>query len=133
MIQASKLSELFHNAIDNGIDFVFFKDLTGDILWMEGKDTNKILTDVLSSMWLQYKEVQDKFIKEKLTYMIIENDDSNIIATTIYNYILVMKANNNTMQLGELKMHLSSLAETLNKTFEKFKDIMEEESKGLMQ
>ena len=116
MIQASKLSELFHNAIDNGIDFVFFKDLTGDILWMEGKDTNKILTDVLSSMWLQYKEVQDKFIKEKLTYMIIENDDSNIIATIIYNYILVMKANNNTMQLGELKMHLSSLAETLNKT-----------------
>ena len=75
----------------------------------------------------------DKFIKEKLTYMIIENDDSNIIATTIYNYILVMKANNNTMQLGELKMHLSSLAETLNKTFEQFKDIMEEESKGMMQ
>jgi hypothetical protein len=44
-----------------------------------------------------------------------------------------MKANNNTMQLGELKMHLSSLAETLNKTFEQFKDIIEEESKGLMQ
>ena len=74
MIQASKLSELFRNATDNGIDFVFFKDLTGDILWMEGKDTNKILTDVLSSMWMQYKEVQDKFIKENLTYMIIEND-----------------------------------------------------------
>lgn len=131
MIQASKLSELFRNATDNGIDFVFFKDLTGDILWMEGKDTNKILTDVLSSMWMQYKEVQDKFIKENLTYMIIENDDSNIIATSIYNYILVMKANNNSMQLGELKLHLSSLAETLSKTFDQFKDIMEEESKAL--
>ena len=130
MIQASKLSELFRNATDNGIDFVFFKDLTGDILWMEGKDTNKILTDVLSSMWMQYKEVQDKFIKENLTYMIIEND-SNIIATSIYNYILVMKANNNSMQLGELKLHLSSLAETLSKTFDQFKDIMEEESKAL--
>lgn len=129
MLQASKLSELFQNAISNGIDFVFLKDLTGDILWMEGKDTNKILTDVLSSMWMQYKEVQDKFIKEKMEYMIIEHDDSNIIATTIYNYILVMKANNKVMQLGEVKVHLCALAETLQSTLAEYKEIMEEDSK----
>ena len=124
MIKSSALSNLLKKAIDNGIDTVFISKKFGNILCIEGNDNNPLLNDVISSMWTEYEPTDESPLKdEKLKYLLIENDDSNVIMTNIYNYIICMKANKD-LKLGMLKKHLESLTQNLNKMLEPFKDII---------
>ena len=125
MIKSSALSNLLKKAIENGIETIFITKKSGDILCIEGNDNKSTFNDVISSMWLEYEPTEESPFKgEKLNYLIIENDDSNIIMTHIYNYIICMKSNKD-MKLGLLKKHLESLTKNLNKMLEPFKDIFE--------
>ena len=125
MIKYSALSNLLKKAIENGIDTIFISNKSGDILCIEGNENNPTLNDVLSSMWLEYETLDDSSFKgEKLNYLLIENNDSNVIMTSIYNYIICMKSNKD-MQIGMLKRHLESFTNNFKKFLEPFKDILE--------
>ena len=125
MIKYSALSNLLKKAIENGIDTIFISKKSGDILCIEGNENNPTLNDVLSSMWLEYETLDDSSFKgEKLNYLLIENNDSNVIMTSIYNYIICMKSNKD-MQIGMLKRHLESFTNNFKKFLEPFKDILE--------
>ena len=125
MIKSSALSNLLKKAIDNGIDTVFISKKFGNILCIEGNDNNPLLNDVISSMWTEYEPTDESPLKdEKLKYLLIENDDSNVIMTNIYNYIICMKANKD-LKLGMLKKHLESLTQNLNKMLIPFKEVLE--------
>ena len=124
MIKYSALSNLLKKAIENGIDTIFISKKSGDILCIEGNENNPTLNDVLSSMWLEYETLDDSSFKgEKLNYLLIENNDSNVIMTSIYNYIICMKSNKD-MQVGMLKRHLESFTNNFKKFLEPFKDIL---------
>ena len=125
MIKSSALSNLLKKAIENGIDTIFISKKSGDILCIEGNENNPTLNDILSSMWLEYETLDDSSFKgEKLNYLLIENNDSNVIMTSIYNYIICMKSNKD-MQIGMLKRHLESFTNNFKKFLEPFKDILE--------
>ena len=125
MIKYSALSNLLKKAIENGIDTIFISKKSGDILCIEGNENNPTLNDVLSSMWLEYESLDDSSFKgEKLNFLLIENNDSNVIMTSIYNYIICMKSNKD-MQIGMLKRHLGSFTNNFKKFLEPFKDILE--------
>ena len=124
MITYSALSNLLKKAIENGIDTIFISKKSGDILCIEGNENNPTLNDVLSSMWLEYETLDDSSFKgEKLNYLLIENNDSNVIMTSIYNYIICMKSNKD-MQIGMLKRHLESFTNNFKKFLEPFEDIL---------
>ena len=124
MIKYSALSNLLKKAIENGIDTIFISNKSGDILCIEGNENNPTLNDILSSMWLEYETLDDSSFKgEKLNYLLIENNDSNVIMTSIYNYIICMKSNKD-MQIGMLKRHLESFKNNFEKFLEPFKDIL---------
>ena len=124
MIKYSALSNLLKKAIENGIDTIFISKKSGDILCIEGNENNPTLNDILSSMWLEYETLDDSSFKgEKLNYLLIENNDSNVIMTSIYNYIICMKSNKD-MQIGMLKRHLESFTNNFKKFLEPFKDIL---------
>ena len=130
MIKSSALSNLLKKAIDNGIDTVFISKKFGNILCIEGNDNNPLLNDVISSMWTEYEPTDESPLKdEKLKYLLIENDDSNVIMTNIYNYIICMKANKD-LKLGMLKKHLESLTQNLNKMLIPFKDVLEKKDEN---
>ena len=75
-------------------------------------------------MWLEYHQIGETSLKEeKLSFILIENDDSNVMTTNLYNYIVCMKANKN-IKLGMLRKNLESLTINLNKKLEPFKDIL---------
>ena len=127
MIKSTVLSNLLKKAIENGMDTIFISTKSGDILCIEGNDNNPALNDVISSMWLGYESVKDSALKEeKLNFILIENEDSNTIMTSIYNYIICMKSNKD-MQLGMLKRHLESFTNNFKKMLEPFKDILEKD------
>ena len=130
MIKSSALSNLLKKSIDNGIDTVFISKKFGNILCIEGNDNNPLLNDVISSMWTEYEPTDESPLKdEKLKYLLIENDDSNVIMTNIYNYIICMKANKD-LKLGMLKKHLESLTQNLNKMLIPFKDVLEKKDEN---
>ena len=130
MIKSSALSNLLKKAIDNGIDTVFISKKFGNILCIEGNDNNPLLNDVISSMWTEYEPTDESPLKdEKLKYLLIENDDSNVIMTNIYYYIICMKANKD-LKLGMLKKHLESLTQNLNKMLIPFKDVLEKKDEN---
>lgn len=130
MIKSSALSNLLKKAIDNGIDTVFISKKFGNILCIEGNDNNPLLNDVISSMWTEYEPTDESPLKdEKLKYLLIENDDSNVIMTNIYNYIICMKANKD-LKLGMLKKHLESLTQNLNKMLIPFKEVLEKKEEN---
>ena len=130
MIKSSALSNLLKKAIDNGIDTVFISKKFGNILCIEGNDNNPLLNDVISSMWTEYEPTDESPLKdEKLKYLLIENDDSNVIMTNIYNYIICMKANKD-LKIGMLKKHLESLTQNLNKMLIPFKDVLEKKDEN---
>ena len=54
MIRSSALSDLLKKVISNGIETVFICRISGEILCMEGKDSDQTLADLISSMWLEY-------------------------------------------------------------------------------
>ena len=75
-------------------------------------------------MWIEYDQIGESSLKnEKLNSLLIENEDSYIITTNIYSYIICIKSNKN-MKLGILKKHLEGLTQNLNKMLEPFKDII---------
>jgi len=123
MIKASALSELLKKVIRNGIDIVLISNTTGEILCMESNHPNEIITDDISSIWIEYENVGNQ-LGEKLNYLLIENEDGNIMTTNIYGYILTMKAGNE-IKLGTLKKHLETLAKYLNNVLKPYKDIIE--------
>ena len=130
MIKSSALSNLLKKAIDNGIDTVFISKKFGNILCIEGNDNNPLLNDVISSMWTEYEPTDESPLKdEKLKYLLIENDDSNVIKTNIYNYIICMKANKD-LKIGMLKKHLESLTQNLNKMLIPFKEVLEKKEEN---
>ena len=130
MIKSSALSNLLKKAIDNGIDTVFISKKFGNILCIEGNDNNPLLNDVISSMWTEYEPTDESPLKdEKLKYLLIENDDSNVIMTNIYNYIICMKANKD-LKIGMLKKHLESLTQNLNKMLIPFKEVLEKKEEN---
>ena len=124
MIKSSALSTLLKKVISNGIETVFISKLSGEILCIEGKDSSQTIADLISSMWLEYYQIGENSLKEeKLNCLLIENDDSNIMTTNLYSYIVCMKANKN-IKLGMLRKNLESLTQNLNKILEPFKDII---------
>ena len=124
MIKSSALTNLLKKAIDNGIEAVFISQSTGEILCMEGNDISATLVDVIASMWFQYYQAGIESLKnEILHYLLIENDDSFIITTYLYNYIICMKSSKN-IKLGMLKKHLEILTQNLNKMLIPFQDIL---------
>ena len=124
MIKSSALSALLKKVISNGIETVFISKLSGEILCIQGKESSQTLADLISSMWFEYYQIGENSLKdEKLNFLLIENDDSNIMTTNLYSYIVCMKANKN-MKLGMLRRNLESLTQNLNKMLEPFKDII---------
>ena len=124
MIRSSALSDLLKKVISNGIETVFICRITGEILCMEGKDSDQNLADLISSMWIEYYQIGESTLKdEKMKFLLIENDNSHIITTNLYNYIVCMKVNT-SMKLGLLKKNLEGLALNLNKMLEPIKNII---------
>ena len=124
MIKSSALSSLMKKVISNGIETVFISRISGEILCIEGKESNQTLSDLISSMWSEYFQIGEASLKEeKLRCLLIENDDSNVMTTNLYNFIVCMKANKN-IKLGMLRKNLESLTQNLNKMLEPFKDII---------
>ena len=124
MIKFSALSELLKKVISNGIETVFISKITGEILCVEGKETNQTLSDLISSMWIEYLQIGEASLKEeKLHCLLIENDNSYIITTNLYSFIVCMKSNK-SIKLGMLRKNLESLTQNLNKMLEPFKDII---------
>ena len=125
MIKSSALNMLLKKVISNGIETVFISRISGEILCIEGVEINQTLPDLISSIWFEcyYKIGEESLKKEKLNYLLIENDNSNIITTKLYNYIICMKANKN-IQLGMLRKNMDGLTQNLNKMLEPFKDII---------
>ena len=124
MIKFSALSELLKKVISNGIETVFISKITGEILCVEGKESNQTLSDLISSMWIEYYQIGEASLKEeKLNCLLIENDNSYIITTNLYSYIVCMKSNKN-IKLGMLRKNLESLTQNLNNMLEPFKDII---------
>ena len=124
MIKSSALSDLLKKVINNGIETVFISRISGEILCIEGKDTSQTLSDIISSMWIEYYHIGETSLKdEKLNNLLIENEDCYILTTHLYSYIVCMKANKNN-KLGLLKKHLEGLTNNLNKMLEPFKDII---------
>ena len=131
MIKSTALTSLLKKVISNGIETVFISRISGEILCIEGKESNQTLSDIISSMWIEYYQIGEASLKdEKLNYLLIENEDSYIITTNLYSYIVCMKSK--TMKLGMLKKHLEGLTQNLNKMLEPFKDIILEKTKKLM-
>ena len=130
MIKSSALSELLKKVINNGVEIVFISRISGEILCIEGKDTSQTLSDIISSMWIEYYQIGEASLKdEKLNYLLIENEDSHIITTNLYSYIVCMKANKN-MKLGMLRKNLEGLTHNLNKMLEPFKDVILKKDEG---
>ena len=124
MIKSSALTSLLKKVIDNGIEAVFISQSSGEILCMEGNNINSTCVDVASSMWFQYYQVGEESLKnEKLNYLLIENDDSYVIMTYLFSYIICMKSNKN-IKLGMLKKHLEILRDNLNKMLVPFKELL---------
>ena len=124
MIKSSALSALLKKVISNGIETVFISKLSGEILCIQGKESSQTLADLISSMWFEYYQIGENSLKdEKLNFLLIENDDSNIMTTNLYSYIVCMKSNKN-IKLGMLRKNLESLTQNLNKMLEPFKDII---------
>lgn len=75
-------------------------------------------------MWVEYYQIGSAILKEKkLKYLVIENEDSNIIiATNIYSYIICLKGKP-TCKLGMMKVHLNALSEFINKALEPYKEL----------
>jgi len=114
MIKAKALKELLKKTLKNGVDLVFICNHSGGILAKEGIDSGSTITDVVSTIWTDYDAVGDGFLKkETLNFLILENEDSFIVATHLFGFIVCMKARNNA-NLGLVKIHLEGLTKFLH-------------------
>ena len=124
MIKSTALSDLLKKVISNGIETVFISRISGEILCIEGKESNQTLADLISSMWIEYYQIGEASLKEeKLNCLLIENDNSYIMTTNLYSFIVCMKSSKN-VKLGMLKKNLEGLTKNLIKMLEPFKDII---------
>jgi hypothetical protein len=124
MINPTALSDLFKKAINKGIETIFISTLSGGILCMEGKDINKTILDILPSIWIDYYEVEETYFnQDKLNYILIENDTSNILLSNLYGYIITVIAEKK-MKLGMLKYHLENIVNFLTQILEPYKDVI---------
>ena len=124
MIKSTALSDLLKKVISNGIETVFISRISGEILCIEGKESNQTLADLISSMWIEYYQIGEASLKEeKLNCLLIENDNSYIMTTNLYSFIVCMKSSKN-VKLGMLKKNLEGLTQNLIKMLEPFKDII---------
>ena len=118
------LSELLRKGINNGMETIIISTLGGGILCMEGKDINKTILDILPSIWIEYYEVEETYFnQDKLNYILIENDTSNILLSNLYGYIITVIAEKN-MKLGMLKYHLENIVNFLTQILEPYKDVI---------
>ena len=118
------LSELLRKGINNGMETIIISTLGGGILCMEGKDINKTILDILPSIWIDYYEVEETYFnQDKLNYILIENDTSNILLSNLYGYIITVIAEKN-MKLGMLKYHLENIVNFLTQILEPYKDVI---------
>ena len=124
MIKSSALSGLLKKVITNGIETVFISRISGEILCIEGKESNQTLADLISSMWIEYYQIGEASLKEeKLNCLLIENDNSYIMTTNLYSFIVCMKSSKD-VKLGMLRKNLEGLTKNLIKMLEPFKDII---------
>ena len=124
MINPTALSDLFKKAINKGIETIFISTLSGGILCMEGKELNKTILDILSAMWIEYYQVEETYLnQDKLNYLLIENDTSNVLTSNLYGYIITIIANKK-FKLGLLKYHLENIVNFLSITLDPYKDIL---------
>ena len=124
MIKSTALSDLLKKVINNGIETVFISRISGEILCIEGKESNQTLADLISSMWIEYYQIGEASLKEeKLNCLLIENDNSYIMTTNLYSFIVCMKSSKD-VKLGMLKKNLEGLTQNLIKMLEPFKDII---------
>ncbi len=79
----------------------------------------------MSLIWTEYNEIGNVLKSEKIRSLILENDDSFIIAADLFGYIVSLKADANK-NLGMLKIHLESIVKYLNEQFADFKHILQE-------
>ena len=90
-------------------------------------ETITTITDVISSIWTDYMATGEECLKEeKLNYLMIENEDSFIVATHLFGYIVTMKTSSSNMSLGMLKIHLESLVRFLHDKFSDISQILSE-------
>ena len=122
MIKASALSELLKKVIANGIEIVLISNTAGEILCMESNHQNEIITDDISSIWIEYENVGNE-LDEKLNYLLIENDTSNVLTSNLYGYIITIIANKK-FKLGLLKYHLEHIVNFLSISLEPYKDVL---------
>ena len=75
-------------------------------------------------MWIEYYQIGEASLKEeKLNCLLIENDNSYIMTTSLYSFIVCMKSSKD-VKLGMLKKNLEGLTQNLIKMLEPFKDII---------
>lgn len=80
----------------------------------------------MSTIWTDYKNMGESVFKkekQKLNYLVVENEDSFIISTHLYGYIASIKCKNST-NIGMAKLHLESIVKFLLDKFRDFKDII---------
>jgi hypothetical protein len=85
--------------------------------------------DVLSTIWGEYSHIGEELLKaQNMNYLIIENDESYIINTHVFEYLVGIKSNKN-VNLGQLKIQMEALVKVLSISFSDFKHLLTEESK----
>ena len=90
----------------------------------EGTDNGTTITDVVSTIWTDYNGVGEACLNDQtLNYLIIENEDSIIIATHLYGYIVCMKARGSS-NIGLVKIHLEGLTKFLKESCKDFSELM---------
>ena len=65
MISSSALSDLLKKVISNGIETVFICRISGEILCIEGKDSDQTIADLISSMWIEYYQIGESTLKDE--------------------------------------------------------------------
>jgi hypothetical protein len=78
----------------------------------------------VSTIWTDYSGVGEACLNDQtLNYLIIENEDSFIIATHLFGYIVCMKAKSSA-NLGLVKLHLEGMTKFLKESCKNFSDLM---------
>jgi hypothetical protein len=107
-------------------------DLAGEILAKEGTDDTNTISDVISSIWTDYTQVGTEMLKkENLNFLIVENEDSILMATKLYGYIVAIKAKIDC-NVGMTKIHLESIVKFLKEKFSQFKQIIGEKEEVIL-
>jgi hypothetical protein len=91
----------------------------------EGGDNTNTISDVISSIWTDYSQIGSELLKkEELNFLIIENEDSVIMAKKLYGYIVALKTT--SKNLGLIKIHLEGIVKFLAEKFSNFKILIGE-------